>query len=677
MIICPVCGVENRDTAHFCQNCAESLVKERQCPICQVENPIDARYCQNCAAPLRGDTPINGLTGRLQPDTLLANRYKVIRKLGHGGMGAVYLVGDERLGGKFWAVKEMSDAAIIDKNEKADAVKAFQNEATLLASLSHPNLAKVVDYFEESGRHYLVMDYVDGRTLAEKLDGKSEPFYEAQVIDWALQLCDVLGYLHNQPQPVIFRDLKPGNVIIDQEGQVKLIDFGIARLFKPGKNRDTASFGTAGYSPPEQYGRGQTDARSDIYALGASMHQLLTLRDPQEEPFKFPPVRDINPLVSNELAAAVSKAVELDPDDRWQTTSELSLAIKPIESPALTQPILPSETVLAAVTEPAETTEIPSRVTCSPERSLSLGSRRVYIIGGVAAVIVTLTVAGVLFRERISGANLSVANLPIKSYSYHYTSNRDGEPEIYRLDESGEAIRVTNTPHHAGSWSPVRSSGGRILFTSNRDGKREIYRIEDSGQVSRVTHTPGDAESWSPAISGSGKILFVSNRDGKREIYRIDDDGSTARVTHTPGGAESWSPSISRSGRVLFVSDRDGKREIYRLGADGNTVRVTNTPGFAESWAPSISAVGNITYVSNRDGKREIYRLDGDGNTSRVTNTPGNAESWGPDLTPGGKLIYTSNRAGKIELYRMADEGEVIRVTFTPSNAESWTYFDE
>lgn len=327
MQICPKCQQQNRDQARFCQHCGTALAARRVCPRCNTENPPNARYCFNCAAPLNSSSTPDLHTGAILQNTLLGGRYSVVRKLGQGGMGAVYLVSDTRLSGKLWAVKEMSDAALTDPLEKQSAVQAFKNEAALLASLEHPNLAKVVDFFADLGKHFLVMDYIEGHTLAELLQGRQQPFSEAEVLPWAEQLCQVLHYLHSQPQPIIFRDLKPGNIMLDRTGKVRLIDFGIARLFKPGKERDTMSYGTTGYAPPEQFGKGQTDARSDIYSMGATLHHLLTLRDPADQPFRFPPVRTLNPSVSPHVDEAIMKAVEQEPEKRWQHVEDFAQAL--------------------------------------------------------------------------------------------------------------------------------------------------------------------------------------------------------------------------------------------------------------------------------------------------------------------------------------------------------------
>lgn len=348
MKICPNCGESNPDDATLCQKCAETLpVGEVVCPTCGTKNRSVARFCAKCGTNLRASAPAGGSgqaahppvyqTGMIPPQTILNNRYTVLSKLGKGGMGAVYLVADSRLGGKYWALKELSDAALKNPAERDTAIAAFKREATLLATLNHPNLARVVDFFQESGKYFLVMDRVEGQTLDDALQGRTAPFPEAQVLAWAVQLCDVLDYLHHQNPPIIFRDLKPGNIMLDREGNIRLIDFGVARLFRPGAGKDTTSLGTPGYAPPEQYGKGQTDARSDVYALGATLHQLFTLRDPGDQPFKFPPARSLNPALSQHVSDALATAVQQEPDDRWSSAGEMKKAligqVKPVKEP--------------------------------------------------------------------------------------------------------------------------------------------------------------------------------------------------------------------------------------------------------------------------------------------------------------------------------------------------------
>jgi outer membrane protein assembly factor BamB len=205
----------------------------------------------------------------------------------------------------------------------------FEREANILATLNHPSIVGIYDYFSEENRLYLVMEYIDGQNLDQIIEESPEPLPQDQVIDWALQICDMLSYLHNhEPEPIVFRDLNPRNVMRNQHGRIVVIDFGIAKKIQRGQ-RGTV-IGTAGYPPPEQY-RGINEPTGDIYALGATMHHLLTKRDPRlEPPFTFHehPIRSLNPSVSPELDAAVMKALEYDADKRFATAEEFRQALE-------------------------------------------------------------------------------------------------------------------------------------------------------------------------------------------------------------------------------------------------------------------------------------------------------------------------------------------------------------
>lgn len=259
----------------------------------------------------------------LKAGYILGNRYKVIKPLGQGGQSNVYLLKDLRLKGKKWVAKEMV-AQYTDPRDQALAKKHFEQEANMLATLDHVNLPRVIDYFAQEGKYYLIMQYIKGEDLGRLLEKRgNKPFSDEQVAKWAIQTATVLYYLHCQEKPIIFRDIKPANIMLSG-GSVKLIDFGIARHFNPAKKGDTLRIGSPGYSPPEQYS-GQTDPRSDIYSLGVTMHHLLTGRDPaaSDTPFQLPPIKAFNPNVSSKMISIVEKATQLDPDKRYETILDM------------------------------------------------------------------------------------------------------------------------------------------------------------------------------------------------------------------------------------------------------------------------------------------------------------------------------------------------------------------
>lgn len=336
--MCPQCGRLVKSRSRFCPSCgvpltASSPKEGRQgprCPNCGALARTGARFCRKCSHPLtdqRPDPPQGPFgTGALLPLTELVNRYVILKKVAQGGMGAIYKAQDKHLQDKIVAIKEMSESAIAPA-DREQVVKAFHREAELLARLDHPNLVRVTNRFQNDDRHFMVMEFVPGQTLDDMLKAqkaKGEPFPEKQVLVWADQLCDVLAFLHNQDPKIIYRDVKPANVmVVDDTNIVKLIDFGITRFYKPGKKKDTIEFGTDGYAPPEQYGKAQTDERADVYALGVTLHELLTLHDPTTKLFDFPPVRQLNSQVSRRVEKAIAKATNPSRDARYQSMEEL------------------------------------------------------------------------------------------------------------------------------------------------------------------------------------------------------------------------------------------------------------------------------------------------------------------------------------------------------------------
>ncbi len=340
------------------------------CPYCpETGIPSIEELCPGCGGPL-----------------LLNSVYRILRKLPKSGMGTVYECSDDN--GVHWAVKEMTPPT--DSEESRTAIEFFYREAHLLTTLNHSNLPKVEETFENSGKYFLVMEYISGRNLLEVLEKSGVPIAEDRLMIWTHQLLDVLHYLHSQNPPVIYRDLKPPNIMLVDDGteQIKLIDFGIARFYRPRKTHDTAAYGTSGYSPPEQFGKGQTDQRSDVYALGATLHHLVTNRDPRANPFNWVSANMLNTSVSQVFTSALAKATALVPDQRFQNMEEFAAALGiSLPDPAVPRPLassappVQSAPVPVAVPVPPTSTKppiVPSQ--SQPVVNLSQGVRTIPIV---------------------------------------------------------------------------------------------------------------------------------------------------------------------------------------------------------------------------------------------------------------------------------------------------------
>lgn len=252
-------------------------------------------------------------------ERLVAGRYQLDRILGEGASGRVYLARDTKERGSVWAVKEL-DYSALPADEVAECKELFAREAALLKGLRHPSLPLVVEHFSVGLRDYLVMERVEGPTLEGVLSSRSEPLPEDKVWKIGLGLLKTLDYLHHRNPPIIYRDLKPANVMVTLDGQVKLIDFGIARVVAPTKSGDTTAYGTPGFAPPEQY-QGKTSPASDVYALGVTLLRAATLYDPPQFQFTHPSAEDLNPGLSRAMVETLDSMVEKSAEKRPSTGS--------------------------------------------------------------------------------------------------------------------------------------------------------------------------------------------------------------------------------------------------------------------------------------------------------------------------------------------------------------------
>lgn len=305
----------------------------------------------------------------LSSGQILQSRYSILRPLGQGGMGAVYLAEDQRLAGRQCAIKENTPDPNASPAALAQIRRQFQAEASVLANLDHPNLPKVSDYFSNGGNEYIVMEYVEGENLADVLARHGGPLPEKPVLIWADQVLAAVEYLHGQrPNSILHRDIKPANIILTPQARIKLVDFGLVKLLDP-NNPQTATMmkgmGTPEYSPLEQYagGAGHTDIRSDIYSFGATLYHLLTSIRPPDvhqrllDPAKLVLPRQAVPALSAATETAVLKAMEVYPSNRYQTAHDFRqalaasrLALPPLKPSPVRQPV---PAAVATATKPA------------------------------------------------------------------------------------------------------------------------------------------------------------------------------------------------------------------------------------------------------------------------------------------------------------------------------------
>ncbi len=344
-IICPACGTHTNTDENFCYECGFVLTESSLPSVPQYNKTDNNRYSAEAIVEKRISVTTPQKTALVLPDGLLLKEKYRLKFFTVGGMASIYQAIDIMTDLKY-IIKE---AYSPDINEKEIMTMALLQERDTLARLSHPGIVKAIDLFQYLGTYYLVLEYVQGKNLDVYAKKMGIFIDEKDVLSWSLQVCETLDYLHNLPEPLIYRDIKPENLIVDVFGRVKLIDFGIARSFKEHKSKDTMAIGTPGFAAPEQYGKKQTDHRADIYSLGATMHYLMSGSDPRERenPLLFPPLENFNSSISQITKEIINKAIKLERNERYQTSremkSDIEYALKEygFMSPSIREPFEP------------------------------------------------------------------------------------------------------------------------------------------------------------------------------------------------------------------------------------------------------------------------------------------------------------------------------------------------
>ena len=554
--------------------------------------------------------------------SVLQGRYRILRPLGSGGFATVYLAEDGRLGGRQVAVKEFNPGNVAPA-DRAWATTAFEQEAMVLARLNHPNIASVTDFFQEGGLAYLVMEYVPGETLQEAWQrAPGGRFPEAQVVAWVGQITAVLDYLHNQSPPIIFRDLKPSNVIVQPDGTLKLVDFGIARYFKPGQARDTQALGTPGYAAPEQYGQGQADARTDVYALGAMAHQLLTGHDPAQTPFNFPPLRGLAPHVSISAEAAVSQALDTARLRRPASAGDFYRLMRSAE-PGWTQP--------------------PRKPEVSGGQPAWLPWAVVGAIVAVVALVVVFVIGPKNGGETVVEATRppEATEMPAATEAPAPTESAAEPPVESTVEPTTSVPKETSAPDPTATPMPEPSATppptelplrDQIVFSSRRDDDAELFIMDADGNNQTQLTFNGSEDDY-PAVSPDGSMIaFQSNRDGNWEVYVMPVDGGEQRRLTSSGGDDrlpNWSPD---GRQIVYNSDRDGDFEVFVMDRDGGNNRQVTFNSLRDghtSWSVWNEIVLNLG--QDHSDTWEIYLMDLNGNLLRQL-TDNGTNDWSAQL---------------------------------------------
>jgi serine/threonine protein kinase len=379
---------------------------------------------------------------------LIRGTYDIMKILGEGASGFTYLVRDIRFPCAYRALKEIESC---DGESGEELFRSFTREAAILEALDHPGLPKVTDAFTLGRSHCIVMEYIEGKTLHELMRERGHPFAPRDVIPWALQLARILEYLHSRD--LVFRDLKPANVMVTAGGRIKLIDFGIARYFAPHKSRDTSIMGTPGFAPPEQYGTGQTDARSDIFSFGATIYNLLTNADMVHLNFRYPSLRSSIPGIPEWLDNLVMQCLTMNPGQRVQSAAEL---VEVLESAG--KVVTPPRLVSAAA---------------ASSTGSSMGVINWMVIVLIVMVLLAWLVPNFL-RARGRGNGLTACKSNMK--------NMGTAMEMYSSDNQGRyPLSLSQiTPNYLRAI-PTCADAGKVTYVYVRREKPDNYTIYCSG----------------------------------------------------------------------------------------------------------------------------------------------------------------------------------------------------
>lgn len=570
----------------------------------------------------------NASGSALETNTILLSRYKIEGQLGGGGQGAVYQARDLNFpdSRRLVAIKEMH-VANNDVNVRASTMKTFQREANILATLNHPAIPKIYDFFEKNDRAYLVMEYINGRDL-EAILSRTKSLPVDKIVEWGIDLCDVLQYLHNhQPEPIIFRDMKPANIMIDSLGKVRLIDFGIAKVFIGGLPQ--TMIGTEGYSAPEQY-KGKANPLSDIYSLGATLHHVISRADPRlEPPFSFSerPITSFNDDASPQLEEIIMKALEFEPIKRYQSCAEMKEALETLK-------YRPAQVEMATTTASQGTNTGDG----NPKSTAFFGEDGKIDLAGIEPIWTFTT------EDEIRSSPVAFGD---KVYIGSYDTNIWG----LKMD-TGEQLLKQATEGGIAVTPAIDVEYKQILFGSE-DYTFNAWDYRDLR--TNWTYTTSDKIRSSATIAHSH--VFFGSDDGK--LYALLANNGRYMWDYETDAPIRSKPCVTGD-RIIFGNEAG---EIIALELNG-TKKWGVTAKRAVTSSPIVDDE-NFVYVGSFDGY--LYALDGDNGFTQwrfrsnapIISTPVIGRNFVYFGSADGKLYCVNTATGK-ERWNFATEKPIV-----------------
>lgn len=634
----------------------------------------------------------------LEIGTILHSRYRIIKVIAQGGMGAVYHAQDKSLGVEV-AVKE-------NYFSTEEASRQFHREATILAKLRHQNLPRVTDHFILPNQgQYLVMDYIQGEDLRQRIT-QPGTLPEDEIILIGIAICDALTYLHNREPSIVHRDIKPGNIKITPSGQVYLVDFGLAKVVKPGNETTIGAQAlTPGFAPPEQYGKG-TDSRSDIYSLGATLYAALTDNIPEDSLARamgsavLTPIRKHNPVISEQTASIVEKSMAVEQDGRYQSAKEFKQALlnasptarrkrNQMDGIRITTPPISSIAKVdeqTAIKQPnaRRKVSIPSTRlgTDSPSTTRTLPLIPIIIAG---FTIVCFVILGGLFALG-EGFPLGFNQQPSVTQPQSIIAENH-TPEITDIPElaatspptAKPSLSLTEplSPTFTSVITPLGGASSQIAFASIRSGIPQIWLMNSNGNIlQKVTNLSDGAcqPDWSP---DGTRLVITSPCRNRQESYKgsgifiVNADGTgLTPLPSVPGGDfdPNWSPDGTQ---ITFTSLRDGFPTIYIYDLNANNImRISSTSSYDQqpSWSPDGEW---IAFESTRLGVSQVWVMDSNGGSPKEFSSIRGGAAYMPAWSTNGEVIVYSQGPNPVRLFAKQftnrDAPEVTVSDFRPA----------
>ncbi len=698
-------------TSLYCRQCGTHVTIDTQfCPTCgiaQARSAHSSTYVQRPATPMFN-------TGTLPTTHILNQRYRLIETVGRGGMGAVYSAQDTQLGNRLVAVKEMSISGL-NQQDVPLVTGQFRREALLLASLHHPHLPVIHEYFAENGRWYLVMSFVEGQNLQAILNATANKRLPVnEVLRIGIELCEVLEYLHTHEPPIIFRDLKPQNIMITPKGHICLIDFGIARHFRQEKVNDTAHFYSLGYAPPEQYGQSQTNPRSDIYSLGATLHQMLSGHNPANQPFKFSSLQLLDPTIPFPLARLVMQMVEMD---EWKRPPDVAMIKRQLEQMLIAWQHEPVRNTQA---EPATNTwEEASYLSRQEQVSPSSRHAAPTVHNSTAYTqppqamhedrlkarpIVRRSILIGLFGTLVaaSGGAFMLSHSLIQTKPTKNSMGQTPKQADKIVPAPTAAPAPTPTPSTVGnsmSWTDIQQVAGQasqatpalttssngilhLVFVASNIGNSLLYTSsQDKGTTwGNYRSIPNQSSKTTPALTltknGVLHLIFVANNVGNGLLYTSSpDNASTWSNAAYIGQASKSAPAlvVAKNGtlHLIFVANNNDNGLFYMSSQDKGATwgNYRPIPGQASKTAPALVAAQNgtlhLVFVANNIGNGLLYMSSQDnGATWSDTSYTGQGSLLAPALAILNNTLY---------LAFVANDGSNQLCIISSQDGKNWT----